>query len=147
MRVTLLAFTIAVLVCSDTFAQNTDPALVKRSAEWDAAMKAKDAAKLASFYTEDVLSFSEGDPPSKGRATAQKEFEAMLKRNPPPMSTKILDATTSGDIGYIVGTYSIPPAGPDKKGRTGHYLQIWKRIGGQWLIAYATFSDGPTGEK
>jgi len=59
MRVASLAVGIAVLICSGTSAQNIDPALVARSAEWTAAMKSKDAAKLASFYTEDALAFSE----------------------------------------------------------------------------------------
>ena len=141
MRIASLAFGVAVLICSGAFAQGMDPALLKRSAEWDAAMKSKDAAKLASFYTEDVLAFSEGAPPVRGRAAAQETFEAMLKMNPPEMSTNILDATVSGNIGYIVGTFLNPPATPEQKARTGHYLQIWKRVDGQWLIAYATFSD------
>jgi ketosteroid isomerase-like protein len=144
MRIASLTLVVVMFVGYTAAAQNMDPTLVKRSAEWDAAMDAKDAAKLASFYTEDALAFSEGAPPTKGRAAAQKMFEAMLKMNPPRMSTKILEATSSGDIGYIVGTYSIPAGAPDKKVRTGHYLQIWKRVGGQWLIAYATFSDGPS---
>jgi ketosteroid isomerase-like protein len=154
MRIASLAVGIALLICSGTSAQNMDAALVARSAEWDAAMKAKDSAKLASFYTEDFLAFSEGVPPTRGRAAAQKDFETMFRararqaaqtKSDPEMSTKMLDATTSGNIGYVVGTFSIPPAGPDGKARTGHYMQIWKRVGGQWLIAYATFSDHPAG--
>ena len=144
MRVAFLTLVIAVLICPGTFAQNMDPTLVKRAAEWDAAMEAKDAAKLASFYTKDAFSFSEGDEGGRlGPADRQKTFEAMLNMNPPQMSRKILDATASGDIGYILLSYSIPPMG-SHKARTGHELQIWKRVEGQWLIAINTFADGPS---
>jgi hypothetical protein len=67
----------------------------------------------------------------------------MLKMNPLNSSTKIIEASTSGDIGYTVSTYSMPAGGPVKTAFSGHQLQIWKRVEGQWLIAYMTWADGP----
>jgi uncharacterized protein (TIGR02246 family) len=121
-------------------AQNRDQALMARSQELMAALKSKDAAKVASFYTEDAVAFSGAGPLVRGRAAIQKDLEEVLKLGLADSSMDVIDATTSGNLGYVFGRFSGPPAGPDKKRRTGNYLQIWKRVGSEWLMAYETLS-------
>jgi uncharacterized protein (TIGR02246 family) len=121
-------------------AQTKDPALVARANEYKAAMKAKDAAKIATLYTEDAVIFYEGSI-TRGRSAIQKDYEQVLTGSP---DISIVEAQTENNIGYAFGTFSFPAEGPDKKPRSGHYVEIWKRVGGQWLIAYDTFSNGPT---
>lgn len=135
------------LIAATVSAQQMDPALVERSEQLRAALKANDAAKLASFYAADAVAFSEGSPVSKGRAAIQKDLEWMLSQGLSQMSSTILEASTSGDIGFVVGKFSFPPNDRDKAGRTGHYMEIWRRINGEWLIAYDTFSSEPPPKK
>ena len=141
MRVTQLTV-LLVAFAATVSAQNMDPTLVARSKEFTAAVQALDAAKVGSFYAEDAVVFDTSGM-AKGRPAVQKAMAGGLKILS-QMSHKIVDARTSGDLGYIFGTFSFPASVPAPNGgRSGNYLTVWKRIGGQWLIAYDTFSDDP----
>lgn len=142
MRTALVLLALALLLAGQAAAQSLHPDLVRRTREFTAALKSRDAAKIAAFYTEDAVAFNEGAPVIKGRAAIQKDLEAMLKQGLADMTSQLLDATVSGNLGYTFGTFSLPAASVGKP-RTGHYMEVWKLVGGQWLIAYDTFSADP----
>jgi uncharacterized protein (TIGR02246 family) len=143
MRVGVFVLAFVMGVAGEATAQNLHPDLLARSREFMTAMKAKDAAKVASFYAEDAIAFNEGAPVMKGRAAIQKDIEGMLKLGLADMTSQVIDATVSGNLGYVFGTFAFP-ASQGGKPRTGHYLEVWKRVGNSWLIAYDTFSADPS---
>ena len=140
MQVARLLFAGLLLFASAASAQNMDPMLVARAKEYQAAVQARDAAKIASFYTEDAVTFGQWGV-VKGQAAIRRDFESEIKRAH-EMSIRIVDATTSGDLGYVFGTFSVPNSA-NRPGRAGTYLEVWKRVDGQWLIAYDTASNDP----
>jgi uncharacterized protein (TIGR02246 family) len=144
MRLSRLVAPLVVVFSATVFVQTQrrDPTLVARDNEFTAATKAKDAAKTTAFYAEDAVMFNDGKM-VKGRAAIQKDTEAQLKTGLADISTKTVDARTSGDLGYTFGTFSFAGSASREAGRTGSYLTVWKRVGGQWLIAYDTYSNDP----
>ena len=143
MRSGAIAFGVLLALGSHVSAQALDPALSARQREFDAAMREKNSAKVAAFYTEDAVSYGDGARIVKGRAPLQKQWDENLKDGRIlTMNYKVVDAQVSGNVGYLYGTFAFPTSN-GKPGRTGHFLQVWKRVGTQWLIAYDTFSDDP----
>jgi hypothetical protein len=54
--------------------------------------------------------------------------------------TTIVEATVSGDVGYIVGTFTVE-AGGEQLG-TGKYIETWRRgDDGQWRISNDIFNN------
>src|SRR4029453_7520865 len=59
--------------------QRTDRAAIERfTAEWNEAMKAKDAVRLMSMVTEDVLFLPPGFPPIRGRQAVEAMYRAFF---------------------------------------------------------------------
>jgi uncharacterized protein (TIGR02246 family) len=138
-RVSVVALVLCGCTVFDAAAQNADPTLLTRMKEYEAAWKAMDAAKLATFFAPDALSFCEGCPLNKGREAIRRSYESMFKQGLTELTASNIETNSSGDIAVDVGRFSFPSRGPEK-GRTGIYLRIWKRLDGQWLVAYDTFS-------
>jgi ketosteroid isomerase-like protein len=140
----IVAMTVGLLlVVSGASAQTADASMSGRLAEFNAAIKGKNAAKVAAFFTEDAVSYGEQSRPVKGRAALQRLWEKALNEGSVlTMIDKAVDAQVSGTLGYIYGTFAYPSSN-GTPGRTGNFLQVWKKVGNQWLIAYDTFSDDP----
>jgi uncharacterized protein (TIGR02246 family) len=134
-------------------AQKADPAVVKVADAYLAAMKARDAAKIADLYTEDAIELPPYQKPVKGRAAIRNYYEQQFKGEPAEFSdlrlTRI-EARTAGDIGYDVGSYSqkVTPKGGKPMEDTGNYTVILRRAeDGQWRVVYAIYNSHvqPTG--
>lgn len=124
----------------------TDPGLLKPANEFAAAVKAKDAAKVASLYTEDAVLMPPNEPMVKGRQTIQAFMQRQFDGGIQEVTFSHLESATSGATGYAAGTYVLSFKSKDGQPGTdnGKYLEIWKRIGGEWKIAYDIFnSDKP----
>lgn len=115
------------------------------SARWNgflAAVKSKDAAKVASFYSTDALLLDQGQPLLKGRAAIEQSMAKGLQGSLSQIVTTVLDTSSAGDIGYVVGSFT-QPTGTGGQQR-GKIVMIWKRVGGEWMIAHDMFNtDGP----
>ena len=77
MRKVSIAMAAAILVVTGIVQgqSKTDPMLNKMATEWAAAYNAKDAAKLAGFYTEDAVFMPPNQPMAKGRAAIEAQFK------------------------------------------------------------------------
>lgn len=103
--------------------------------------KGSNAAFLA-YLADDGRIFGTGsEPPVFGKAAAAKRFETSGNGDP---RTNVLswapdNAESSGDgtFGYSDGHWLFESA-PDRKGArlrlTGHYMTVWRRVGGQWKV-------------
>ena len=108
------------------------------------AFNVKDAAKLASFYSEDAVLMPPGSPVVKGQPAITSAFMAMvarggvLKFNPP------LAIEVTGDRALAAGTYTVTVSVPGSQAAGGSgplviaakYLTVFKRVGNDWKIVY-----------
>ena len=114
-------------------------ALAKLEAEWSAAAGKKDAALVASYYTEDAIVYPPGQPAVVGREAAQKVWAGLLSDPTFSLSWKTVHAGVSGDLGYTTGTYQSSFKGPDGKmvAEVGKYVTVWKKQkDGSWKAVH-----------
>jgi uncharacterized protein (TIGR02246 family) len=127
-------------------AQKADPAIVKVADAYVAAMKARDAAKVAELYMENAVEMPPHQKPVRGRASIQKYYEQQFKDASAEFSGVTLNRTEariSGNIGYDTGQYSqrITPKGGKPIDDTGNYIVILHQADGQWRVAYAIYNS------
>jgi len=108
--------------------------------EWSAAAAAKDAARFASFYTEDGVIMLEDSPDIRGMAAIREGLAGMMQ-DPNFALSFAADTVTvarAGDLAYEMGTFSMTMSGPDgtPAPEHGHYLVVWrKQPDGAWKVA------------
>ena len=94
-----------------------------------AAFNAQEPAKLTATYAGDAVSMAP-NAVLKGSAAIQSFYEQRLTNNPPQLEAKIIDAVTSGDLGYV--TYTATESIKGKAVSSGHGVVIYRRIDGEW---------------
>lgn len=117
------------------------------SAAASLAAHAKDVDKVASFYADDAIAFSDN-----GATTTTKEaMRADMQKGfsePGTISwkTSVIGVARSGDLAYEHGryTYTTPEKDGKNKTQTGNYLLVWRKPpGGDWRIAVDTDTADP----
>ena len=117
-----------------------------------AAWKAKDSAKVASYYADDAVTAVPGMKPSKGHQ-AIAEGVAQDMKDPAfslDFANDATDVASSGDLAYTRGTYRVGYTDPGTKKatiQTGNYVTVFrKQADGSWkaVADYAT-GDGGAG--
>ena len=134
-----LAPVAAILLCASTASAQT-PSLLETARQYDAAARARDAAKVASFYAEDAMMLPPGEPIIKGRRAIEAAFRESLASTLETAGTPAA-SETSGDLGYVMGTWRIMAT--DRSVRYGNYLEVWKRVSGEWKIILDTWTEDP----
>ena len=128
-----------------------ETAIRAAEAEMVKAVAAFDAAKAASFCTDDVVGLSAGAPVVQGKENKQKEFEAFLKGKPElSWSAVKVEVARSGDLAYEWGRGKVSMK--DKKGKvtetTVKYVSVWKKqADGSWKITVDTMIPDPPATK
>lgn len=123
----------------------TDPRLDKLAQEFAVAFNAQDAAKVAAFYADDAVLMPPNQPMVKGRANIEAEWKRMFGQGVTSLQLRPMESLTTGDQAFEAGTSSVTMkgAGTDQ----GKYVVVYKRVGGDWKIAYDIFnSDQPPPE-
>ena len=145
-RATLVLASLATLSCASAprvDIQSEEQRLRELDRQWQAAAAAKDAARFASFYSDDAIMLSAEMPMVKGRAAIEEGIRQMF--NVPGLvftfQQQLLDVAKGGDMAYEVGTASVTTNGVESKGK---YLVAWKKINGEWkAVADANSTDAP----
>jgi len=141
----LIVATGGLLAASLAFA-GEDPALRKRSEDFQAAEARFDAEAAASYWAPDGVGQMHGAPKFQGSKEILDAYKGWFSQS----GVKKLVGTpkhieVSGDLAYEVGTNDIVYATPNGDVEDiGKYLLVWKRIDGQWYVAALTAnSDAP----
>jgi uncharacterized protein (TIGR02246 family) len=135
-------------------APNTHDADVKAiqdvETQWTQDWAVKDAAKIASHYTDDAVLMVPFSPPTVGKDAIQKSIAGMVAD--PAINLKFqasrVDAATSGDLGYTQGSYTLTMTDPQTKkviNDHGSYVTDYrKQTDGTWkaVVDIAT-SEAP----
>jgi uncharacterized protein (TIGR02246 family) len=152
--IAIAAILVAVVAASGpTIAQSPSASADERAihqinAQWIAAIRAKDAAAIANFYSEDGAILAPNAPIAEGRDAITKAWTSFLKLKNFSLtfaSTKI-NVAAAKDIAYEIGTYELSfqsDRGPVRD--NGKYVVVWKKVAGAWKAAADIFnSNGPT---
>jgi uncharacterized protein (TIGR02246 family) len=130
---------LSVLAVAALHAQAPTSPLLELTKAYLATAKARDAAKVASFYAEDAVMMPPNAPPVTGRKAIQQDHERLFKESPSfELTATPLASETSGDLGYIQGEFVVKQRGPTGEATEvrGKYVEVWKRIKGEWKILY-----------
>jgi uncharacterized protein (TIGR02246 family) len=145
----LVALSSLATACQTKTAADTrateESSLRNLDAAWSEAAGAKDIDKTISFYADDALVMPSNSPVLKGKAAAREMWKGMFSL--PGFgggwkSTKV-DVASSGDLGYVTGTYEIneTDAGGKPKTDKGKYLEVWKKqADGSWKCVADMFN-------
>ena len=123
--VTLLPLILVAVGCTQGGAPASDPSeITARSAEWDAALNAKDIDGIVALYTDDARMMAPNMPMSTGAEGVRAAFSGMIEAG---LSVKLtsVDTVVAGDLAYNVGTYVLTAG--DEQVDVGKYLEIWER--------------------
>lgn len=122
--------------------KTTDPVLDKLTKEFEAAFNAKDAEKVASFYTDDAALLSPNEPMIRGRDSITARYREEFKQGLTNLQLKPIESALGGTVGFEVGTSAVALRSPDGLLSTsGKYAVIYKRVGNQWKIAYDIYTS------
>ncbi len=142
-----IAIALTVLFSGILQAQNkTDPALNKLAADFEAAYNAGDAVKAAAMYADDAVVMPPDGQMVKGRSAIAARLKSEMKGK---VTLKLSPSASaiSGDQAYEAGTITV--ALPDGHTLSEKYLVVYKRVGGEWKIAYDIWNSNapPTPKK
>jgi len=98
----------------------------------DGAVK-RDAALIASAYTEDAEAFPPNSDVVKGRPALQKLWQSVLDSGIAAFVLKTTEVESQGSLAYEVGTYEMKTKDGTVADR-GKYCVVWKKVNGQWLL-------------
>ena len=107
--------------------------------DFESLFNAGDAAGMAAFYTDDARLLAEDTEPVRGRDAIERFWRAACDRARAARarrSVRLQEVTSSGDLGYALGTVVIDiPGGPGRE-ITTRYATIWRRgADGRWRLA------------
>ena len=98
----------------------------------DGAAK-RDAALIASAYTEDAEAFPPNSELVKGKPALQKLWQSVLDSGIAAIDLKTTEVDANGPLAYEVGTYEMKSK-DGKVADRGKYCVVWKQVNGQWLL-------------
>ena len=139
--ISVLSVLLLIAACGQSAPSNDTAGIEAGSDAWEAALNSKDIDALVNLYAEDARLLPPGGAMSVGHDGVRAAFGAMIDAGQSGVTT-IVEATVSGDIGYIVGTFTLEADG--KQLGTGKYIETWHRgADGKWLIANDIFNNDP----
>ena len=139
--VALLSLLLTLTACGHKSLSTDTAALEARSDAWESALNAKDVDALVDLYTDDARLLPPDGAMTSGREGVRAVFGGMIDAGISGETTRV-ETTVSGDVAYIVGTFSLT-AGDVAVG-TGKYIETWRRGNdGLWLIANDIFNNDP----
>jgi len=140
--IALLSLLLAMTACGQQSPSTDTAALEARSDAWESALNAADVDALVDLYTEDARLLPPGDKMTSGRDGVRAAFGGMIDAGISGETTRV-ETTVNGDIGYIVGTFSLTSGG--EAAGSGKYIETWRRgDDGLWLIANDIYNNDPS---
>jgi uncharacterized protein (TIGR02246 family) len=128
--------------------RRTDAQLNAIARDFAAAFNAKDAAKVAAFYTDDGVVMAPGRAMVKGRRDIEAYYRRGFEQDVSDLRLLPMESAVSGDHAYESGmselTYRAGASllsGPGPATDSGKYVVLYKRVRGEWKISYDIFNS------
>jgi uncharacterized protein (TIGR02246 family) len=122
------ALTVGLAVAPSVQAQAEKEMLDKLRSEYVAAFNAGDAAKVASFYTEDAVVMPPMTERIEGRRAIEQSVQEQMKEGYGNLSLRPAETQAIGDAFFETGTYTQTVPGPNKEkmSATGNYMFLMR---------------------
>ncbi|TAL48403.1 MAG: nuclear transport factor 2 family protein [Chitinophagaceae bacterium] len=125
--------------CSDKNAASVDieklkPEIQKMEDAYAAAEKAKDAAAVVAYYSDDAVSYNRNESPTAGKAAIQERVAQRLAKDTTGNYSvyKIVDLFAEGNTAVEIGSWTMMnPAGTEVD--KGHYLSFFQKRDGKYV--------------
>lgn len=145
----LLTSTLLLAGCTHSAATKHDPAadeaaLRALDTKWVTVAQTHDVNAWLAFYSDDAVLLPPNDKTTTGREAARKSISELLGLPHLVISWSTTKADVSGDLGYLVGAYTLAFDGPNgtRINDTGKTLSIWRRQpDGSWKCTADTWSS------
>jgi uncharacterized protein (TIGR02246 family) len=126
----------------------TDPALDKLAAAFAEAFNARDAARVASFYADDAIVMPPDQAMVKGRSNVEAYYARGFRQEIANFRLQPIESATTGTHAFEAGTSTLTErrnasatGGRAEITSDGKYVVIYRRVNGQWKIAYDIFNN------
>jgi len=126
-------------------ASAVDPQIAKAAEDYRKAVLSGDARAVAAMYREDGIELPNCAPAVKGRAAIEQRYREFF--GGPVKVTGFtfthIEAVTTGDLAYDVGTYEQTLSLPGGQATTDHgkFVALVKRAQGTWKLAYLIYNS------
>ena len=163
--VALLAGSILLLDCSKTNSATADSPTASSTATgsfdengaraqilaadsaYGRALQSKNLDSLMSYYDPSVVSMSEGAKAVKGMTNLRLSYAEVLKSSPRAFTFQSAGVNFSNDhsMAWDYGHFTVTVDGPNGKAVKGQGdgLNVWKNVGGRWLIVAEISNSSP----
>ena len=105
---------------------------------WFRNVIAKNVDSLMTYYAPDAVSYGFGAAPAQGTDQLRSLYTDMVKATvtAPKILSNTVKFSDDGTMAFDHGTYSMTVTPPGGKASTenGAYLNVWKRVDGQWKL-------------
>lgn len=101
---------------------------------FSAAEKAKDAAGVAAYYSDDAITYSRNEAPISGKAAIQDRIAQRLAKDTTGNTNvyKVVDLFADGNLVVEIGSWTeLSPAGAEID--KGHYMSCFQKRDGKYL--------------
>ena len=103
-----------------------------KTAKWMEAFNARDADRLTALYAEDAVVAPPNAPAIFGRDAIRADNRETFAAGEVAVELEDLEIIIQGDLGYKAGRYRM--RAKDTLVDRGKYLEIWRKIDGEWLL-------------
>jgi uncharacterized protein (TIGR02246 family) len=133
---TRIAVFLVCLVLSATSAlAQAKVSIQKLNQEWCAAFNKGDAKALAAMYAPDAYVLPAGAEMAKGHGAIETFWRGAIKQLGDAKLNTIDIQSLGPGAAREIGTFSFKSKGQNPQDIVGKYAVVWRKIGGQWLLA------------
>jgi ketosteroid isomerase-like protein len=118
--------------------ERTDPVLNRLAAAFAAAFNERDAGKIAAFYTDDAVVMPPDMPMVKGREAIETYYRRGFAQSSGTVRLAPFESEITGMTAFETGTSSMTIG---NQAETGKYVIVYRRVKGEWKIAYDIFNN------
>lgn len=111
------------------------------AADWEAAVRAGDAAAVAALYSADATLLPDGAEPLSGSEAIQQFWAGFIAEIPAgaTLNLETVEVHGSGNLAYEIGRFTLNAAGETID--SGKYLVVWQREpDGTWKLHVDTWN-------
>jgi uncharacterized protein (TIGR02246 family) len=143
-RLTILTVALTAATCLTASAHDVNAPLLDRTKQFVAAVKAKDAAKVAACYTENAVWMPPNGPRVNGQKAIQDHARRLFQDSPSSdVELTPLASQIAGDLAFVQGEFVT--SGKRANGQfvreKGNYVWILKNVAGEWRISHDIFNS------
>ncbi len=141
LRALLLSGLFALASCAREVPVASPAVPPERKHSWEEAFNRGDADAIAALYAPDGQLLMPGSEPVRGPAAIRAAGTDMIRAGG-KVQIGSDQNVGAGDVAYVSGPYRVTNAA-GQIAEQGHYVEVWRRTAGVWLITLDLNVPGP----